>query len=169
MEQTFSKELLKLLKKQIPLREKLLMPILNRITITNIDGKYKYNDLPESQMRLYCAVQNYTRYFFDTKKELYDFMKSSDIRTDSIYAIDYIGEANGRDRVIKVTYTNGHEMLYNKVDEYGWNGHAIYDPHKSNSTSKYIWEYHLSSIDDIYNAFIDRGINVNQSKLQLIK
>ncbi|MBQ7790256.1 MAG: hypothetical protein IJ399_03235 [Bacilli bacterium] len=165
----FSKEVLKLYKKQIPLLEKLLMPLVRNLTITNLDGIYNYNHLPESKMRLFCAVVDYKRNFFDTEEELIDFIKNSDIRVDDIYILDYLDEVYNRDRVIKVTFMNGHEMLYSKVDEYGWNGFAIHDPHKSFSSNKYIWNYYGTSIDDIYLAFIDRGLKIDCAKLRIVK
>ena len=35
---------------------------------------YNYNHLPESKMRLFCAVVDYKRNFFDTEEELIDFI-----------------------------------------------------------------------------------------------
>lgn len=164
----FSKNVLKAYKKQIPMLEKLLMPIVNNLTITNIDGIFQYVNLPESKIRLYCAVVNYNRVFFDSEEELAEFIKSSEIRIDDIYIIDYLDEVYNRDRVFKVTYKNGHEMLYSKVDEYGFDGFAIYDPHKSFSSSKYIWNFHYGNLDDVYMALIDRGLDLEYCNLKLV-
>ena len=164
----FSKNVLRAYKKQVPLLEKMLMPILNNITITNIDGIFQYSNLPESKMRLYCAVVNHKRTFFDTEDELVNFINSSVVRVDDVYIIDYLDEVYDRDRVFKVTYKNGHEMLYSKVDEYGFDGYAIHDPHKSFSFSKNIWNFHYGNLDDIYKALIDRGFDLNYFNLKLV-
>lgn len=165
----FSKEVIKLYKRQIPLLEKILMPIVRNLTITNIDGIHNYLHLPESKRKLYCAVVNYERNFFDTEKELIEFIKSCEVRIDDIYILDYLDEVYDRDRVIRVTFMNGHEMLYSKVDEYGWDGFVIHDPSKSISSKKYIWNYYYGNIDDIYCAFIDRGIKIDCARLKKVK
>ena len=77
-------------------------------------------ELPKSKMRLYGFNGVFSSSYFDTEKELIEYVKTHNTSNGSICVIDYLGNVAGYSDVIKVTYENGEYVLYTAVDEYGY-------------------------------------------------
>lgn len=112
-------------------------------------------EIPESKMRLYCYSCILKTDFFNTLKELDNYVNSGHIHRGEKVFIDYLGHMADKNDVIRVIYSDNSIKYFSVVDEIGI---VIYNEEKSNALGKYVWDYEVGDLKDIYKAFNDRGI-----------
>ena len=112
-------------------------------------------EIPESKMRLYCYSCVLKTDFFNTLKELDNYVNSGHIHRGEKVFIDYLGHMADKTDVIRVIYSDNSVKYFSAVDELGI---VIYNEEKSNTLGKYVWEYEFGDLKDIYKAFKVRGI-----------
>ena len=113
-------------------------------------------EIPEPQMRLYGFSGAFNSAYFDTEKELIEWVKNHDTDFGDVCVIDYLGKVAGRSDVIRKTYKSGKSNLYVACDE---DGYGIYNFERSTYRGEFVWEYNHGSLREIYSAFRDRGIS----------
>lgn len=113
-------------------------------------------EIPEPQMRLYGFSGAFNSAYFDTEKELIDWVKNHNTDFGDICVIDYLGKVAGCSDVIRKTYKSGKSNLYAACDE---DGYGIYNFERSTYRGEFVWEYNHGSIRKMYSAFRDRGIS----------
>lgn len=113
-------------------------------------------EIPEPQMRLYGFSGVFNSAYFDTEKELIEWVKNHDTDFGDVCVIDYLGKVAGRSDVIRKTYKSGKSNLYVACDE---DGYGIYNFERSTYRGEFVWEYNHGSLREIYSAFRDRGIS----------
>lgn len=113
-------------------------------------------EIPEPQMRLYGFSGAFNSAYFDTEKELIEWVKNHDTDFGDVCVIDYLGKVAGRSDVIRKTYKSGKSNLYVACDE---DGYGIYNFERSTYKGEFVWEYNHGSLRKIYSAFRDRGIS----------
>ena len=124
-----------------------------------VDGEPKnvnpLTEIPQSQMRLYGFSGIFRSEFFDTEKELIEYVKNNKTGYGSICVMDFLGNVAGCSDVIRLTYKSGKEVLYAAVNE---DGYGIYNLERSFYKGEFVWEFNHGSIREMYSAFRDRGI-----------
>jgi len=104
--------------------------------------------LPTPQMRLYGLLDSPEKVILDTKEELIKYIKTYHPSQKDIYTIDFLGNALGKQDVIRVTSESGIENIYIVYKE----GIAIYNPRYN------LWEATIGDLKTLHKAFRDRGI-----------
>ena len=120
------------------------------------------DNIPESKMRLYGFIGIKNNIFFDTEKEIMEYIKLNNLSISNTCIIDYLGLVAGCNDVIKVTYKDGNTNMYSPCDK---DGYVVYNYDKSYYQGESVWEYNIGSIDDIINAFKDRNIIKENDKV----
>lgn len=124
-----------------------------------VDGEPKninpLTEIPQSQMRLYGFSGIFKSKFFDTEKELIEYVKNNKLGYGSICIMDFLGNVAGCSDVIRLTYKSGKDVLYTVVNEYGY---GKYNPERSYYKGEFVWESQNGQIREMYSAFRDRGI-----------
>ena len=113
-------------------------------------------EIPEPQMRLYGFSGAFNSEYFDTEKELIEWIKNHNTNFGDICVIDYLGKVAGRSDVIRKTYKSGKSKLYTACDE---DGYGIYNFERSTYCGEFVWEYNHGNIREMYSAFRNRGIS----------
>lgn len=119
------------------------------------DEKEDYRSLPTPQMRLYGLLDNPEKEIFDTKEEITDYIKAHNPLGLSIYTIDFLGNALGKQDVIRTTSESGRENIYTAYK----NGIAIFNSKfaRWEATTGH-WEATTRDLKALHKAFRDRGI-----------
>lgn len=132
----------------------------------------KPNSIPKTQMELYGYGNEEINILFDTEKELIEYIKNNDISTGEIYIVEFIGKIGKQSDVIKQINHKEDFVLLTHTDT---DGYSIY---KGTFQGEYIWDYTTGSLKDIYEAFRQRGIilendiyhpNINIPKKKTLK
>ena len=130
--------------------------ILKRICDGEPKNVNPLTEIPEPQMRLYGFSGAFNSAYFDTEKELIEWVKNHDTDFGDVCVIDYLGNVAGRSDVIRKTYRSGKSNLYVACDE---DGYGIYNFERSTYRGEFVWEYNHGSLREMYSAFRDRGIS----------
>lgn len=112
-------------------------------------------EIPEPQMTLYGVNGMFFSKYFDTEEELKRYLLTQDAITGNRCKIEYLGNAAGKNDVIRITYESKEGNLYTVSDE---DGYGVYNQNRSVYTGTFIWEYNHGSLRDEYEAFKKRGI-----------
>ena len=115
-------------------------------------NKDPLKEIPNPKMRLYGIYDNY----FETKKELKKFCKNKNFSMNDIFILDYFKSFAGRSDVIRKTYKN-QSTFYTAVDE---DGYGKYNYERSVYKGKFVWEYEYGQIREMYDAFKEKGIKL---------
>lgn len=129
---------------------------------------------PEVKTTLYCFQGLISSKFFDNESELESYVEDHDLSFYSIAKIEYLGNAYGRKDVIRKVNEKGVSDIYTAIDR---DGYARYNVEKSKRLGKNIWEYEYGSLRELYSAFKDKGVilendtytKIDEEEKQLIK
>ncbi len=105
--------------------------------------------LPNSQIRLYGLIYNFTIKLFDTEEELINYVKNGNESYKNVCAIDYLGDFAGRNYVIKITYLDGKYVLCTQSEDFLF--HYDLNIEKSKEEQKPVWEVKEWNLESIYN------------------
>lgn len=137
------------------LQDEELMDIRSQTMRSIMNSEYVNKDpltnVPNPEMRLYGISGTY----FNTKEELENYCISEGFPMNHAYALEYIRNFAGRSDVIRKTNPNGECKYYVAVDE---NGYGVYNHDMSVYKGKFTWEFECGSIEEMYSAFRDRGV-----------
>ncbi|MBQ7140023.1 MAG: hypothetical protein IJO32_00805 [Bacilli bacterium] len=112
-------------------------------------------EIPNAKMKLYEIDGISDSIFFDTIDELEKYIISNMIYFYKFYITEFMGDMAGESNVIRKSTKSGMATLYTMCDI---NGYKIYNPERSIYEGKFIWEYVPGKIDELYKAFRERGI-----------
>lgn len=142
------------------LQDEELMDIRSQTMRSLMDGepvnKDPLTNVPNPEMRLYGIFGTY----FNTKEELENYCISKGFPMNHAYALEYIRNFAGRSDVIRKTNPNGECKYYVAVDE---NGYGVYNHDMSVYKGKFTWEFEYGSIEEMYSAFRDRGVEFEKN------
>ena len=142
----------------------LIREVLNTMKIDKEKNNKKFlkddplKEIPKPQMRLYGISLAIKGIYFDSEKELKEYVKSNNIAKPNIHVIEFLGKFSGCSDVIRVIYGNGKSYLCKAVDSYGY---GVYNHKRSIEENDFVWEYVYGRINHMYRAFRERGIIFN--------
>lgn len=122
-------------------------------------------DSIESMMTLYSITTKNGSLYFNNKEQLDDFMKSRNITIGFKTKVEYMGNILNCIDVIKQTYEDGTYRFVSVANE---EGYLFYDFEQSKKENKPIWLYLPGSLRDIYDAFKQNGIKLEDDTYQKI-
>lgn len=124
-----------------------------------IDGESKninpLKEISNPQMILYGFRGLFNSVFFDTEKELEEYVKNNDTSFGSTCTVEYLGNVAGRSDVVRITSKGQKSALYTAID---MDGYGIYNEERSFYEGQYVWEYEYGNLRNIYDAFRSKGI-----------
>ena len=115
------------------------------------------NEEFESKMTLYVITTKNGSLYFNTKEQLDNYLKSKNITIGFRTKVEYMGNILNCIDVIKQTYEDGTYRFVSVANE---EGYLFYDFEQSKKEKKPIWMYLPGSLQDIYDAFKQNGIKL---------
>lgn len=119
----------------------------------------------KSQMTLYSITTKNGSLYFNSKEQLDNFLKSRNITIGFKTKVEYMGNILNCIDVIKQTYEDGTYRFVSVANE---EGYLFYDFDQSKKAEKPIWMYLPGSLRDIYDAFKQNGIKLEDDTYEKI-
>lgn len=107
-----------------------------------------YKDDCSQKNKVYGVIRDCQNIFFDTKKDLKEYVKGNNLSTKDMFKVEYVGDYLEHDNVIKCT-KNNEIFIYEIVDNAAY---LVYGPDKG---GKYRWQFKYGNITEYYKA-LDR-------------
>ncbi len=115
-------------------------------SISDMLKSSKENSLPKN--KVYGVINNYEKKFFDTRKEMKEYLKENNLKAKDSFKVEYVGNCLERDNVIRYTKAN-ESFLYEIIDD------STYFKFGSTNGRSYRWQFKYGNITDYYKA-LDR-------------
>ena len=123
------------------------------------------NEEFESKMTLYVITTKNGSLYFNTKEQLDNYLKSKNITIGFRTKVEYMGNILNCIDVIKQTYEDG---TYRYISVANEEGYLFYDFEQSKKEKQPIWMYLPGSLQDIYEAFKQNGIKLEDDTYEKI-
>ena len=111
----------------------------------------------ESQLKLYVITTKLGTSYFDSLEKMNQFLKINNISLGFKSTIEYMGNILNCIDVIKQTYSDG---SYRYVSVASEDGYMFYNVELSKKEQQPIWGYLPGSLRDMYEAFKEHGIKL---------